>query len=283
MPAIILDGAALALQMQEEMATVVREKFYSAQAPKLAVILVGDNPASLSYVRTKERTAKKLGFLTEVKHYTEKASMDEILESIENYNRDPLCDACFVQLPVPAPLNGAVLTAHVSSQKDADGLTPASMGRLALGESGGFLPCTARGILSLLDHYKIGLQGKEAVVVGRSNIVGKPVSLMLQQRHCTVTMCHSKTRDLAAHVQRAEILVVATGVPGLVPGAWVREGAVVVDAGFNRLDNNDIVGDVDFEGAKVRASYITPVPKGVGPMTVVSLMEQCLESALRRL
>ncbi|MFA5624832.1 MAG: bifunctional 5,10-methylenetetrahydrofolate dehydrogenase/5,10-methenyltetrahydrofolate cyclohydrolase [Bradymonadales bacterium] len=282
MTAIILDGSALSLQMQEKMAKLVSVKFVNSPPPKLAVILVGENPASKSYVRTKERTAKKLGFATEVKHFTEKASMSEILDAIEAFNRDPHCDACFVQLPVPKPLDGLVLTAHVSSQKDADGLTPTSMGRLLLGESGAFLPCTARGIISLLDHYKLELSGKDAVVVGRSNIVGKPVSLLLQRRNCTVTMCHSKTRDLEAHVRRAELLVVATGVAGLIKGEWIREGAIVIDAGFNKLEDGSIVGDVEFNTAKERAAYITPVPGGVGPMTVISLLEQCLESALRR-
>ncbi len=280
MTATILDGKAVSLSVQEEIKQRVAEHFTPETAPRLCVILVGENPASASYVRTKCKMAEKLGFRHEVFHFDENVSMEEVEARIDACNADPQCDAVFVQLPLPRHLDSVALPNRVRADKDADGLTRAAMGALLLGENSGFQPCTPRGIIRMLEAYNLDLTGLDAVVIGRSNIVGKPMSLMLQRKNATVTMCHTKTRNLAEHVRRADLLVVAAGSPELVKGDWIKPGAIVVDCGFTKTDDGVIHGDVDFEAAKEVASYITPVPGGVGPMTVISLMEQTLESAI---
>ena len=279
--ATLLDGKAVSASIQEEIRQTVARHFLPDNAPRLCVILVGENPASASYVKTKCRMAEKLGFRHEVYHFDEDVTQAEVEARIDACNADPMCDAVFVQLPLPRHLDAVALPNRVRADKDADGLTRAAMGALLLGESNAFQPCTPRGILRLLDAYQIELSGLDAVVIGRSNIVGKPVSLMLQRRNATVTMCHTRTRDLGSHVCRADVVVVAPGVPGLVKGEWIKPGAVVVDCGFTKIDGQ-IYGDVEFDAASARASYITPVPGGVGPMTVITLMEQTLQSALKR-
>ncbi len=279
--ATLLDGKAVSASIQEEIRQTVARHFLPDNAPRLCVILVGENPASASYVKTKCRMAEKLGFRHEVYHFDEDVTQAEVEAQIDACNADPMCDAVFVQLPLPRHLDAVALPNRVRADKDADGLTRAAMGALLLGESNAFQPCTPRGILRLLDAYQIELSGLDAVVIGRSNIVGKPVSLMLQRRNATVTMCHTRTRDLGSHVCRADVVVVAAGVPGLVKGEWIKPGAVVVDCGFTKIDGQ-IYGDVEFDAASARASYITPVPGGVGPMTVITLMEQTLQSALKR-
>ena len=279
--ATLLDGKAVSASIQEEIRQTVARHFLPDNAPRLCVILVGENPASASYVKTKCRMAEKLGFRHEVYHFDEDVTQAEVEARIDACNADPMCDAVFVQLPLPRHLDAVALPNRVRADKDADGLTRAAMGALLLGESNAFQPCTPRGILRLLDAYQIELSGLDAVVIGRSNIVGKPVSLMLQRRNATVTMCHTRTRDLGSHVCRADVVVVAAGVPGLVKGEWIKPGAVVVDCGFTKIDG-PIYGDVEFDAASARASYITPVPGGVGPMTVITLMEQTLQSALKR-
>ncbi len=280
MTATILDGKAVSLSVQEEIKQRVAQHFTPETAPRLCVILVGENPASASYVRTKCKMAEKLGFRHEVFHFDENVSMEEVEARIDACNADPQCDAVFVQLPLPRHLDSVALPNRVRADKDADGLTRAAMGALLLGENNAFQPCTPRGIIRMLDAYHLDLTGLDAVVIGRSNIVGKPMSLMLQRRNATVTMCHTKTRDVAEHVRRADLLVVAAGSPELVKGDWIKPGAIVVDCGFTKTPDGVIHGDVDFEAAKEVASYITPVPGGVGPMTVISLMEQTLESAI---
>ena len=279
--ATLLDGKAVSASIQEEIRQTVARHFLPDNAPRLCVILVGENPASASYVKTKCRMAEKLGFRHEVYHFDEDVTQAEVEARIDACNADPMCDAVFVQLPLPRHLDAVALPNRVRADKDADGLTRAAMGALLLGESNAFQPCTPRGILRLLDAYQIELSGLDAVVIGRSNIVGKPVSLMLQRRNATVTMCHTRTRDLGSHVCRADVVVVAAGVPGLVKGEWIKPGAVVVDCGFTKIDGQ-IYGDVEFDAASARATYITPVPGGVGPMTVITLMEQTLQSALKR-
>lgn len=280
MTATILDGKAVSLSVQEEIKQRVAQHFTPENAPRLCVILVGENPASASYVRTKCKMAEKLGFRHEVFHFDENVSMEEVEARIDACNADPECDAVFVQLPLPRHLDSVALPNRVRADKDADGLTRAAMGALLLGENNAFQPCTPRGIIRMLDAYNLDLTGLDAVVIGRSNIVGKPMSLMLQRKNATVTMCHTKTRNLADHVRRADLLVVAAGSPELVKGDWIKPGAIVVDCGFTKTPDGVIHGDVDFEAAKEVASYITPVPGGVGPMTVISLMEQTLESAI---
>lgn len=278
--ATLLDGKAVSASIQSEIRERVAAAFTPETAPRLCVILVGDNPSSASYVRTKCKMAEKLGFRHEIYHFDDNVTSAEVEAQIDACNADPMCDAVFVQLPLPKHLDSVALPNRVRADKDADGLTRAAMGALLLGESNAFQPCTPRGIIRLLDAYNIDLTGLNAVVIGRSNIVGKPMSLMLQRRNATVTMCHTRTRNLEEHVRRADLLVVAAGVPELVKGDWIKPGAIVVDAGFTKTPDGVIHGDVDFAPASERASFITPVPGGVGPMTVISLMEQTLESAL---
>ena len=282
MSAVILDGKSVSASLQASIREQVESHFTPETAPRLCVILVGENPASASYVRTKCKMAEKLGFRHEVFHFDENVAQSEVEARIDACNADPECDAVFVQLPLPKHLDSVALPNRVRADKDADGLTRAAMGALLLGETNAFQPCTPRGIITLLDSYHLDLTGLDAVVIGRSNIVGKPMSLMLQKKNATVTMCHTRTRDLESHVRRADLLVVAAGVPELVKGDWIKPGAIVVDCGFTKTPDGVIHGDVDFESAKERASYITPVPGGVGPMTVISLMMQTLESALKR-
>jgi len=282
MSAVILDGKAVSASLQASIREQVESHFTPETAPRLCVILVGENPASASYVRTKCKMAEKLGFRHEVFHFDENVAQNEVEARIDACNADPECDAVFVQLPLPKHLDSVALPNRVRADKDADGLTRAAMGALLLGESNAFQPCTPRGIITLLDAYHLDLTGLDAVVIGRSNIVGKPMSLMLQKKNATVTMCHTRTRDLESHVRRADLLVVAAGAPELVKGDWIKPGTIVVDCGFTKTPDGVIHGDVDFESAKERASYITPVPGGVGPMTVISLMMQTLESALKR-
>ena len=280
MTAKILDGKAVSASIQTDIQERVRQLFTPENAPRLCVILVGENPASASYVRTKCKMAEKLGFRHEVFHFDENVSSQEVEAQIDACNADPLCDAVFVQLPLPKHLDFVALPNRVRADKDADGLTRAAMGALLLGEKNAFQPCTPRGIIRMLDFYSIDITGMDAVVIGRSNIVGKPMSLMLQRKNATVTMCHTKTRDLKSHVSRADLVVVAAGSPELVKGDWIKPGAIVVDCGFTKTPDGIIHGDVDFNAALERASWITPVPGGVGPMTVISLMEQTLESAI---
>lgn len=280
MTATILDGKAVSLSIQNDIRERVAAHFTPENAPRICVILVGENPASASYVRTKCKMAEKLGFRHEVYHFDENVTSAEVEARIDACNEDPECDAVFVQLPLPKHLDSVALPNRVRADKDADGLTRAAMGALLLGETGAFQPCTPRGIIRLLEAYHLDLTGLDAVVIGRSNIVGKPMSLMLQKKNATVTMCHTRTRDLASHVKRADLIVVAAGSPELVKGDWIKPGAIVVDCGFTKTEDGVIHGDVDFGPASEVASYITPVPGGVGPMTVISLMEQTLESAI---
>lgn len=280
MTATILDGKAVSLSVQNEIRERVAAHFTPETAPRICVILVGENPASASYVRTKCKMAEKLGFRHEVFHFDENVTSAEVEAQIDACNNDPECDAVFVQLPLPKHLDSVALPNRVRADKDADGLTRAAMGALLLGEDNAFQPCTPRGIIRLLDAYHLDLKGLDAVVIGRSNIVGKPMSLMLQRKNATVTMCHTKTKDISEHVKRADLVVVAAGSPELVKGDWIKPGAIVVDCGFTKTPDGVIHGDVDYGPVSEKASYITPVPGGVGPMTVITLMEQTLESAI---
>lgn len=276
----ILDGKMTSAKIQEEIIARVKKYFTPENAPRLCVILVGENPASASYVRTKCKMAEKLGFRHEIYHFAADVEQSVVEARIDACNEDPECDAVFVQLPLPKHLDSVALPNRVRPDKDADGLTRGAMGALLLGESNAFQPCTPRGIMRLLRAYDLNLDGLNAVVIGRSNIVGKPMSLMLQRANATVTMCHTHTKNVADHVKQADLLVVAAGVPELVKGDWIKPGAIVVDCGFTKTPDGVIHGDVDFAEASKRAAYITPVPGGVGPMTVITLMEQTLESAL---
>lgn len=275
----IIDGKAVAREVQKQ----VKEETEGLKrrwgvVPGLGVVLVGDDPASHLYVKNKEKACKEAGIRSEEHLLPASASEKELLSLIQGLNRDKDIHGILVQLPLPPHINTERILEAVSPQKDIDGFHPFNQGLLLLGGEG-FKPCTPMGIMKLLDSVGCDPKGKNAVVVGRSNIVGKPVALMLLARHATVTLCHSRTAHLRDEVSRADILVVAIGKAGLVRGDWVKRGAVVIDVGINRLPNGKLTGDVEFEGAKERASWITPVPGGVGPMTICMLLFNTLRAA----
>lgn len=280
MSAQILDGRAMA----DTIVAVVRDKVAEREAqgkrrPGLAVILVGDDPASAVYVRNKKQACERAG-VTSVAHDLPAATTQaELLALIDTLNADPAIDGILVQLPVPPHIDTETIIERIRPDKDVDGFHPYNIGRLAV-KLPTLRPSTPRGIMTLLRATGEELRGKHAVMVGASNIVGRPMSLELLLAGCTVTICHSATRDLESLVRLGEVLVVGVGRPRMIPGAWVREGAIVIDVGINRLADGKLVGDVDFEGARERASWITPVPGGVGPMTVATLLENTLEAAL---
>jgi methylenetetrahydrofolate dehydrogenase (NADP+)/methenyltetrahydrofolate cyclohydrolase len=278
MTATIIDGRASAARVRAQVARDVNRLVSEAgRRPGLATILVGDDPASEIYVRNKRRVSQEVGIADHHRELSGDASQAEVEGVIDECNRDPAVSGILLQLPVPESLDGAALTARIAPEKDVDGLTPLSAGLLAKGRPG-LRPATPQGVLELLRRHDVELEGAEAVVVGRSDLVGKPVAALLLAANATVTLCHSRTRDLASVCRRAEVLVAAVGRPGLVRGDWVREGAVVIDVGTNRTDAG-LVGDVEFEPASERARLITPVPGGVGPMTIAMLLRNTLAAA----
>ena len=279
MPATIIDGREVAARVRAEVAEEVRKLTERwGRAPGLATILVGEDPASAIYVTNKRKASAEVGIADDHRQLPATASQAEVAAVIEECNRDPEVNAILLQLPVPAGLDGAALTATIAPEKDADGLTPVSVGRLVQG-SPGLRPCTPLGVIELLDSYEVELEGAEAVVVGRSNLVGKPVSFLLLERNATVTMCHSRTRDLPAVCSRADVLIAAVGVPRLIGADYIKAGAAVIDVGVNR-SKDGLVGDVDFDAAVARAGMITPVPGGVGPMTIAMLLRNTVAAAL---
>jgi methylenetetrahydrofolate dehydrogenase (NADP+) / methenyltetrahydrofolate cyclohydrolase len=278
MPATIIDGKAVAAQVRAEVArdvTELRER--TGRVPGLTTILVGDDPASAVYVANKRKACAEAGITDHHQHLPADTSQDEVAAAIEESNRDADVSGILLQLPVPAGLNGKALTTLISPEKDVDGLTHVSAGRLAQGAPG-LRPCTPLGVLELLDRYSVPLEGAEAVVVGRSDLVGKPVAFLLLERNATVTMCHSRTRDLAGVCSRADVLVAAVGRAEMIGGDYVKPGAVVIDVGINRTDDG-LKGDVQFDAAAERADLITPVPGGVGPMTIAMLLRNTVAAA----
>lgn len=279
----ILDGKALAQKLQAELAQDIAEiKAEVGRSPGLAVLMVGDNPASAAYVRNKERACEKLGMVSLGRHFPANTTQEELTQVIHELNQDSRVDGILVQLPLPDHLDSAALLNQIHPDKDADGLHPTNLGRLVRGEVG-LQSCTPAGVMKLLEAYQIDPQGKHAVVIGRSILVGKPLSLMLLAKDATVTMAHSRTPDLAAVTRSADILVAAVGRPNLITADMVKPGAVVVDVGINRITDDSgsrLVGDVDFASVKDVASWITPVPGGVGPMTVTMLMENTVSSCV---
>ncbi len=245
--------------------------------PGLAVILVGEDPASRTYVRNKERACKRVGIHSEVYRLSEDTSQEEVLALIERLNQSAEIHGILVQLPLPSHISDKACIHAIDPKKDVDGFHPISAGNLLINEQG-FIPCTPHGIMVLLDRMGVDLQGKHAVVVGRSNIVGKPVGLLLLREHATVTICHSRTADLGAVTRQADVLVVATGKPEMISGDMIKPGAVVIDVGVNKVGDK-LVGDVEFDSASKVASAITPVPGGVGPMTITMLMKNTIEAA----
>lgn len=275
----IINGSELSQKIRDEIKeTVTSMKKAGLRAPVLTVILVGDNPASQSYVRGKEKACLSVGMENRTIRLDGNIPQEELLKVVRAQNEDPSVDGILVQLPLPKHLDPISVIDAISPDKDVDGLHPLNVGLLASGREG-FVPCTPLGVMEMLQS--IGwddLSGKEAVVIGRSNLVGKPLSLLLQKKNATVTMAHSRTKDLKKLCQRADILVAAIGKPKEITADYVKEGAVVIDVGINRMENGKLCGDVDFENVKDRTYAITPVPKGVGPMTVCMLLSNTLKA-----
>jgi len=277
----IIDGKAIAKKLRAEYhgrVDVLRSRY--GVTPALAVILVGDNPASQSYVRNKIAGCKEVGIRSELVELPASTTEEQLLDHIERLNNDITVHGILVQLPLPAHIKVSSVLERISVEKDVDGFHLYNMGGLVTGSTV-FSPCTPYGVQKILEHENIQVEGQNVVVVGASNIVGKPTALMLMQQDATVVICHKKTRDLGHFTLLADILVVAAGVPNLIVPQIVKTGAVVIDVGFNRLPDGRIVGDVDFEGVKEKASYITPVPGGVGQMTVTMLLHNTILSAER--
>lgn len=279
--AILIDGKALAAKLQGELAEkTARLKEETGVVPGLVVILVGENPASQVYVRNKERSAIAAGFRSEVVRLPETIQENELLELIEQYNQDPLWHGILVQLPLPKHIDDEAVLLAIDPAKDVDGFHPLNMGRLWAGNPI-MVPSTPAGIMEMFKEYGIELEGKRAVVIGRSNIVGKPMAQLLLAKNATVTLTHSRTHHLAKIAKTADILVVAIGRAKFVTADFVKEGAVVIDVGMNRDEDGKLCGDIDFDAVAPVASHLTPVPGGVGPMTVTMLMEQTYEAAVR--
>ena len=280
---MILDGKAVAQKVLDEVrAGVARLQARTSVVPTLAVVLVGDFAPSKVYVANKKRAADSVGIASEDHIHPEGLDRAALLALLRRLNADPKVHAILLQLPLPAGLDEDEAIAAIAPEKDADGLHPENLGRLLAGTPT-VVPCTPAGCLEILDHYGCDLEGAEAVVIGRSRLVGKPLAQLLLARHATVTMCHTRTRDLAAHTRRADVLCVAAGRPRTVTGDMVKEGAWVIDVGINRLETGKLAGDVDYASAAARAHAITPVPGGVGPMTIAMLLRNTLRAAERRL
>lgn len=278
MPANILDGKAVSKKIREEIRKEVERLKDEGIQPGLAVVLVGENPASMIYVRNKGEACRAAGMHSEEHKLPDSISETELLKLIDRLNRDPRIHGILVQLPLPAHINKDLVLKSILPDKDVDGFHEINMGRLLIGMEG-LIPCTPLGIIKLLEHYNIDVAGKFAVVVGRSSIVGKPVALMLLQRNATVTICHTKTKNLEEICRMADILIAAAGRPLMITGDMIKDGAVVVDVGINRLETGKLAGDVDFESASKRAGWITPVPGGVGPMTIAMLLYNTVKAA----
>ena len=278
--AIILDGSATARKIREELAAQTAELSSSAGVvPRLDVVLVGDDPASVTYVGMKKRAAEAAGMRSETHRLSADATQEQVLELVRSLNADPGVHGILVQHPVPRHLDEQAILDEVSPEKDVDGISSLSLGRLLTGLPS-FRPCTPLGIIRLLDEYGVEIQGRHAVVVGRSIILGKPAALLLLERNATVMVCHSRTQDLPAICREADILVAAVGRAEMIRGDWIRPGACVIDAGYNRVPGRDRdVGDVHYEEASAVAGWITPVPGGVGPMTIAMLLQNTLEAA----
>lgn len=277
--ALLLNGKAVAHQIRQSLQARVEQLRARGIQPCLAVMLVGDDPASHTYVRTKARACEAVGIRSLVRHFPATVAQSELEAQIDAWNADSTIHGVLIQHPVPAPLDEPALLKQLDPRKDVDGITPTSLGALLTGEEA-FRACTPLGIITLLDAYQIPIQGKHAVVVGRSVILGKPMALMLLNRHATVTICHSRTHPLEAFTRQADILVAALGKPEYITGDMIKPGAVVIDAGYNRVEGRaGDVGDVHFKSAARVASAITPVPGGVGPMTVAMLLQNTVHSA----
>ncbi|PAJ73168.1 bifunctional methylenetetrahydrofolate dehydrogenase/methenyltetrahydrofolate cyclohydrolase [Pseudoalteromonas sp. NBT06-2] len=278
MTANIIDGKAIAKQVRNAVASKVKQRVENGlRTPGLAVVLVGLDPASQVYVGSKRKACEEVGFVSKSYDLPADSTEQQILDLVDSLNNDPEVDGILVQLPLPEGLNSEKVLERITPHKDVDGFHPYNIGRLAQ-RMPALRPCTPKGIITLLDSTGVKYRGMHAVVVGASNIVGRPMSLELLLAGCTTTVCHKFTKDLEEHVRRADLVVVAVGKPAFIPGDWIKEGAIVIDVGINRLDSGKLVGDVEYNIAQNNASFITPVPGGVGPMTVASLIENTLEA-----
>ncbi|NIG99015.1 MAG: bifunctional methylenetetrahydrofolate dehydrogenase/methenyltetrahydrofolate cyclohydrolase FolD [Serratia symbiotica] len=278
MAAKIIDGKTIAQQVRNEVAEKVKQRLVAGKrAPGLAVVLVGENPASQIYVASKRCACDEVGFLSRSYDLPATTSEAELVTLIDQLNADSAIDGILVQLPLPVDIDNVKVLERIHPAKDIDGFHPYNFGRLCQ-RAPTLRPCTPRGIVTFLERYNIHTYGLNAVVVGASNIVGRPMSMELLLAGCTTTITHRFTKNLRHHVENAELLVVAVGKPGLIPGNWIKPGAIVVDVGINRLKSGKVVGDVDFDVASERAAYITPVPGGVGPMTVATLLQNTLQA-----
>ena len=279
MAAQLIDGKKISQQRIEAVAQAVKARQEKGlHTPCLAVVLVGDDPASAVYVRNKKLTCQKSGIESRSYELPSETTQDDLLKLVEELNGDPAVDGILVQLPLPAHIDSQAVLERIEPHKDVDGFHPYNVGRLVV-KMPLMRPCTPKGVMTLLEAYGIDPKGKKAVVVGASNIVGRPQALELLLSRATVTICHSATQNLAEEVAAADILVVGVGIPNFVKGEWIKPGAVVIDVGINRLDDGSLCGDVEFDVAKERASMITPVPGGVGPMTIATLLENTVHAA----
>jgi len=279
MSARLIDGKQIAANLLADIKSQVDKRLQAGgRAPSLAVVLIGKDPASEIYVRNKTEACHRVG-IRSVSHKMEiTPSEADLLKLVDDLNHDPAIDGILIQLPLPPPLRSELLIERIRPSKDVDGFHPYNVGRLAVRRPA-LRPCTPAGVMTLLRHTGVNLRGLHAVIVGASNHVGRPMGLELLLAGCTVTTCHRFTKDLRAHVIEADILVAAAGKPNLIAGDWIKNGAIVIDIGMNRLANGHLVGDIDFEEAQKRAGWITPVPGGVGPMTVATLLANTLEAA----
>ena len=279
--ATILNGKQVAAEIRAELKVRAEALRKDGVVPCLAVLLAGDDPASKIYVRNKKRACEEIGIESRELLFPENVTEEELIAQIRALNEDAAVDAMLVQLPLPKHIDEARVLAEIAPEKDADGFHVVNAGRLFTGQTS-VLPCTPAGCMELLRRANVEFSGKHAVVVGRSNIVGKPMAMLLLNEHCTVTICHSRTKDLARFTRDADILVAAVGRPGIITGEMIKPGAAVIDVGINRLENGKLMGDVDFESAEPVAGAITPVPGGVGPMTIAMLMQNAILAAEKR-
>ena len=276
MTAALIDGKAIASQVRQAVKEKVSQRLkVGLRPPGLAVILVGSDPASQVYVGSKRKACEEVGFVSRSYDMPKTTTEDELFSLIDELNRDNAIDGILVQLPLPEGLDANLVIEHINPEKDVDGFHPFNVGKLVLRQPG-LRPCTPKGIMTLIESTGVNPHGLEALVVGASNIVGRPMTLELLLAGCTVTTTHRFTKDLEAKVRNADLLVVAVGKPAFIPGEWIKQGAIVIDVGINRLDTGKLVGDVGFDIAQNKAAHITPVPGGVGPMTVASLIENTL-------
>jgi methylenetetrahydrofolate dehydrogenase (NADP+)/methenyltetrahydrofolate cyclohydrolase len=285
LPAELIDGVAIARTIREQVARDARELTERGTRPGLAVVLVGDDSASIVYVRSKAKACDEAGMHSVTIRLDAATSQDDLLHVVRTLNDDSQIHGILVQMPLPSHIDASAIINAIDPRKDVDGFHPVNVGRLSIGETDGFVPCTPAGVVVLLDRSNVDIAGAETVIVGRSNIVGKPMAALMIARDATVTICHSRTRDLAAHIAHADIVIAAVGRAGLIRGEMLKPGCTVIDVGMNRFPDSTaqrgykLVGDVDFDSAREVASRITPVPGGVGPMTIAMLLSNTVRAA----